>query len=413
MWISGAADNLIDAAQRPFDPALPVGVAVSGGGDSMALLHLLSRSNLHLHAVTVDHGLRDAARDEAAMVARFCAAHDIPHDTLHWQGRDASGNLMDQARRARYGLMSDWARELGIGQIALAHHGDDVAETFVMRLARRAGVDGLAAMTPDFVWGDVRFCRPLLGQSRADLHSYLHRQNLPYVDDPTNSDPAHERARVRGALANLADHGLSVDILRNAAQNLAEARTALRFSAHHFARGTVTQQDGDLLIDAVGFSALPREIRRRIATAAQCWLNGADYARRRAKQDTFLEAIRTGRQTTLAGCLMLARGETRRITREYAAVQHLKTATDALWDGRWVLRGPHAHDLHIAPLGPLGLPRCDTWRDRPLPRASLLASPAIWRGSALVAAPLAGFGDEWSACLAKPRDDFAGFLLSH
>jgi len=411
--VSRTREALIDAAQRPFDPAAAVGVAVSGGGDSMALLHLLRQSDLRLHAVTVDHGLRDAAKDEAALVARFCAAHDIPHDILHWQGRGTLGNMMNQARRARYGLISGWARGLGIGQVALAHHAGDVAETFLMLLTRRSGVDGLAAMADEFNWGGVRFCRPLLRYSAKELHSYLARQNLPHVDDPTNCDPVYERARVRAAIADLACLGLSTEILHDAAQNLAEARHALRFAAHHFGCETVVQKHGDLTIDPARFAALPQEIRRRIAAAAQCWLNGADYPQRRGKQCNFLDAIFAGRPTTLAGCLLLAKGNTRRLTREYAAVQQLKTRTDAVWDGRWALCGPHAPDLYIAALGPHGLPQCPAWRDQSLPRPSLLASPAIWRADTLIAAPLAGLTRGWTAELAKDRDDFAAFLLSH
>ena len=102
-----------------------LGVAVSGGSDSLALLHVLAdraqEGGPELAGVTVDHGLRPEAAAEAAMVARVCAGLGVSHDTLRWQGWDGKGNLPDRARRARYGLIGDWARARGIAAVALGH----------------------------------------------------------------------------------------------------------------------------------------------------------------------------------------------------------------------------------------------------------------------------------------------------
>ncbi|HCT31838.1 MAG TPA: tRNA lysidine(34) synthetase TilS, partial [Sulfitobacter sp.] len=89
---------------------------------------------------------RPEAAREAAMVAAQCRALGVPHDTLRWTGWDHSGNLQNEARKARYRLLADWARGQGIGAVCIGHTADDLAETFVMRLGRRAGVDGLSAM---------------------------------------------------------------------------------------------------------------------------------------------------------------------------------------------------------------------------------------------------------------------------
>ncbi len=125
----------------------PLGIAVSGGSDSLALLHLMVEwGRAPLRCVTVDHRLRDASAEEAAQVAEICAALGIAHDTLTWDGWDGQGNLAAEARRARYALLADWAVTHGLTGIALGHTQDDIAETLLMRLARRAGVDGLAAM---------------------------------------------------------------------------------------------------------------------------------------------------------------------------------------------------------------------------------------------------------------------------
>ena len=152
-----------------------LGVAVSGGGDTMALLVMLLALEPRpvLHVATVDHGLRVASRSEAEGVAAFCAARGIAHATLRWDDWDQSGNLQDAARRARYRLLSARARGLRIADVALGHTGDDNAETFLMGLARGAGLDGLSGMRRRFVRGGVTFHRPLLDMRRDALRDML------------------------------------------------------------------------------------------------------------------------------------------------------------------------------------------------------------------------------------------------
>ena len=120
-----------------------IGVAVSGGSDSMAALHILAgvaaESGVAIHAATVDHGLRPEAADEARQVAKVCVALAVPHEVLRWEHMEISGNLQDQARQARYRLIAGWARERGLSAVVLGHTLDDQAETFLMRLARSSG----------------------------------------------------------------------------------------------------------------------------------------------------------------------------------------------------------------------------------------------------------------------------------
>ena len=133
-------------------PPGPVAVAVSGGGDSVALLLLLQETGARpLAAVTVDHGLRPESAAEAAAVAALCSARGIAHTLLRWEEPAGAGNLQARAREARRRLIGDWARGRGIGAVALGHTLDDQAETFLLRLARGSGVDGLSGMAPVMV----------------------------------------------------------------------------------------------------------------------------------------------------------------------------------------------------------------------------------------------------------------------
>ena len=287
---------------------------------------------------------------------------------------------------------------------------DDLAETFVMRLARGAGVDGLAAMRDRWRQGSVTFHRPLLGVSRAKLRDLLRGRGADWAEDPTNSDPSYERARVRDGLPALAGLGLDAPALAGAARRLAEARRALDEIAREKAVGIVRIAAGDVLIDRAGLAALPDEVARRILCAALAWINGAEYGPRGAAMTTFLQAARAGEAMTLQGCLLHAGATWARIGREYNAVARLRGPARDVWDGRWRLRGPAPEGAEIAALGPAGLRACPDWRDSGLAHASALASPALWRDGMLLAAPLVGWTNGHDICLVRDEMDF--FALS-
>ncbi len=409
-------DRIADA----FDDARPnrLCVAVSGGGDSMALLDLVLAvfgRSLPIEAVTLDHGLRPEARDEAALVARFCAKNGVPHSVLTWRAEGA-GNLMARARDARYRLIADWARQRDIDQVALGHTADDAAETFLMRLSRAAGVDGLAAMQRLFDRHGVTWRRPLLGVSRAELRGWLDQRGIGWAEDPTNDDPAYERVRVRKLLTRLAPLGIDAGLLGRVAGQLGDARAALDHYTALEARRLVRLDRGDVLLTRAPDPDIPPEIERRLLVAALCWVSGAPYPPRDTTIRALRAALTTRGSTTAAGChvshLPTAPRQPAgiRITREFNAVRALTTPTEALWDGRWRLNGPHAPDLEVRALGE-AVARCPAWRESGLPRASLCASPSVWRGGVLAAAPLAGLSNGWSATLAPNRHEFNSLAL--
>jgi len=177
-------------------------LAVSGGGDSMALLHALAlvrqRFGLILSAHGVDHGLRPEAADELALAAEFSQRHDVPFSVSGLE-LAPGGNLQARAREARYAALRREAAHLGADLIATAHHADDRAETVLLRLLRGAGVAGLGVLP-------VRsedLLRPLIRAPRAAILRHLTRHAVPYRDDPSNTDPRFLRVRVRHELLPL------------------------------------------------------------------------------------------------------------------------------------------------------------------------------------------------------------------
>ncbi|NNE88338.1 MAG: tRNA lysidine(34) synthetase TilS [Silicimonas sp.] len=399
-----------------------LGVAVSGGSDSMALLDLMiwhgGQAGFEVHAVTVDHGLRPEAKQEALLVAEYCAGRGVSHEVLTWEW-DGKGNLQAQAREARYSLMADWAVRRGIDYVALGHTRDDQAETVVMRLTRMSGVDGLAGMPGAFERYDVTWVRPLLRHQRDDIRQYLTYQNVSWCDDPSNEDEAFERVRVRRAAAVLAEVGITQDTLVGIADNMQSAKWALQFyTEREVEDGLVEEDRGDLIIPEAPKEErlIPGEILRRVQIAILQWLSGNPYPPRNQAMINLVAEMAQADRHTLFGCMVTrltdkGSSESRlRFSREYNAVKDTVSPTNQLWDGRWRLEGPHDAALEVRALGK-ALVECFDWRMTGMPQTSLQASPAVWQGNELISAPLAGFSNGWTA-KATGRGNFAQFLLS-
>jgi tRNA(Ile)-lysidine synthase len=402
--------DLLQVAATAFvDKSLKPGVAVSGGSDSMAVLHLMVQAGWNVRAVTVDHRLRAEAAKEAAFVAQVCAGLGVSHDILIWDHGKVRGNLMAAARDARYGLMADWARAQGMTHVVLGHTADDQAETFLMGLQRAAGLDGLSGMRLAWQHDGVTFARPFLHVTRVRLRDYLEKRHLGWVDDPTNEDEGYTRIKARKVLEALKPLGISADHLARVAENLAMAQSVVRIAVSAAVSGVVREVAGGLVMERQAFESLQCEVQRRILLAAFAWMTGAGHPPRGEAVDRVQTAIRASRDTTLAGCRIRATAATIRILREPRALAGLETPTTVAWDHRWRLDGPHGDGLTIRALSD-GLRQVPDWRDTGLLRDALVVTPAVWAGDALIAAPLAGFGQGWTATVCP---SFASFLLSH
>ncbi|CUH39781.1 tRNA(Ile)-lysidine synthase [Jannaschia seosinensis] len=406
--------DAIDAVARRIAALLtaahsdPLGVAVSGGSDSTALLlaaDAVSRSTgIGLHVVTVDHGLRPEAQAEARQVAALCESLGHPHEVIRL--RVAPGpNLQARARTARYDAIAE-AAPIGREAVLLGHTADDVAETMMMRLARASGIDGLARMAEGRHDRNLHWLRPALTVRRADLRAALTARRIGWSEDSSNEDATFERVAARQAIASL---GLDVASIAASAAVLEEARISLVAHATQIAARYVREDRGDLLLDRAALAALhaddPDPVPR-ILLAALRWIGGRPYGPRHAERTRFVANALEGRTATLAGCRMSDETGTLRIARE-AAFCAPPGPTDRPWDVRWHCSGPHRPGLTV---GALGHDITQTpWREAGLPRMSLLASPAIRDGTRLIAAPLAGLFTEWSVSL---RPTFAQVLIA-
>ena len=274
-----------------------LGLAVSGGPDSLALLLLAAAARSgRIEAASVDHGLREGSVSDCEMVAALCAQLGIPHSILSVEWDESpDSNLQALARVERYALLAEWAKQRGLAAIATAHHADDQAETVLMRLARGSGLSGLRGARYKRLLGEgVWLIRPLLGWRRDELAAIVAEAGIEAATDPSNDDPRHDRTRARRLLRET--EWLDPGRLAAAAHHIGEADDALDWALDGLAVSRIAPDGEALTIDPSG---IPRELQRRLLLLAFAQSGappprGPDLSRA-------MDALDQGQSVTLAG----------------------------------------------------------------------------------------------------------------
>ncbi|WP_147125713.1 tRNA lysidine(34) synthetase TilS [Shimia ponticola] len=406
-------------------------LAVSGGGDSMAMLYLAAPwarvMGIRLFVCTVNHNLRPEAAEEAALVAKACGELGLFHQVLDWHW-DGQGNLQDAARQGRIDVIQRWRGS--IEHVVMAHTLDDQAETFVMRLARGSGVDGLAGMAPKRAlpmrgqfkpecqhpdgppWSDSTedhgwLVRPLLAVSRDDLRHYLKTLRIPFADDPSNDDTRFDRIKVRKAWADLERLGLTRERLAVTAGQMARAREVLENAALQAHQACLAKDEQystqfDVVYDRDLFAQQPREIQLRLLAAALRFVSGAGYPPRLSALENALERGLGGAATTLHGGYVLPQNACLFVCAEYEKVKDIRTV-----DGFW--RHFFVGEKDVRPLGEAGAAQIRGLSR--LPARVLWPAPAVWDGDRVLATPRLGPNAHWypETGAAKPEH----FLSAH
>ncbi|MEH6757890.1 MAG: tRNA lysidine(34) synthetase TilS [Parasphingorhabdus sp.] len=232
-----------------------LGLAVSGGPDSLALL-LLAHDCFpdRISAASVNHGFRPEASAECEFVAALCAERGIPHHILT-PTTPIRGSMQAEARKARYSLLNTWVENRNITWLATAHHADDQLETLIMRILRGSGIDGMSAIRAK----RGHIIRPLLSYSKNMLVEYVTGQGIKPVYDPSNKDQSYDRVRVREALAQLT--GFDISLASQSAAALDDARAAIHWTVDQLATGHISRTENGCTLDKFDF---PNEIVRRL-----------------------------------------------------------------------------------------------------------------------------------------------------
>ena len=291
-----------------------VAAGVSGGADSLALLLMLDAflrpQGRRVVALTVDHGLRPESRAEAEYVAKLAAERQIEHHILIWKGEKPEKGIEEAARTARYNLLCGWCSENGIGTLAVAHHLLDQAETFLMRLQRGSGLNGLCGMAPVSEKNSIRLIRPLLSVHPDKLKNFLRAQKVSWVEDASNVCDDYLRVRVRKFLPQLtAALDITPERIVDTMSVLARSRDCLEEQTAHFIRHYVCRYGtAGVSVSVKQLEILPAEICFRVLCSLLKEIGRRDYIPRaddveRLQQRLFTEKFRGA---TLAGCEILS-----------------------------------------------------------------------------------------------------------
>ncbi len=332
-----------------------IAVATSGGCDSMALSLLLKKwcddQNIKLTALSVDHGLRDGSKAEVDQVAIWMAAHNINHKILNWTGDKPNSNIQGEARKARYGLMGNYCADQNIKHLFLAHHQQDQAETFLLRLFRGSGVDGLSAMQKiaDFPYQNStkdypKIYRPLLDVSKEYLQEIMKEAGQAWIEDPSNEDPVYSRIKVRQLLKSSQIEGLNSQRLSATATRMRRVRSLLDqlseqgeldyVKYHEFGFAVLNSDFADNLHEEISLRIL-REIVRKISAD--------QYGPRLTKLETLYQNLKNkdfSGQTILGSMVFKAKNNDIIFVREISLIDEVKTIADKqqyLWDNRFLL----------------------------------------------------------------------------
>ncbi len=381
-----------------------VGLAVSGGPDSTALMHLYARWRDKAPApraivLTIDHGLRPQSASEAASVADAAQRLGFPCEILRWQGAKPTTGIQEAAREARRRLLAEAATKHALDAILTAHTEDDQAETLLMRLARGSGLDGLAGISERNEFDGVVFLRPLLGLAKARLVATLDASGIAYVSDPSNSNPRFERSRLRSTAPMLDALGLTADSVALSARRLGRARRALDELTGRFASESVEVSAlGVATLDLDRLAGMPDEIAVRLAQRLCAAVGGDAEPAGLAKIEElthWLNEAESGGRTLARSLIKIARTDSsrqaiflREMGRSPPGEAMLVPGITILWDGRFQVRlEKGAAEVRVVPgLALTGAAKQDDWALVHTPGFD--AAPFLLRDTTLLGSPL-------------------------
>jgi tRNA(Ile)-lysidine synthase len=385
-------------------------IAVSGGSDSMALA-LLARNwaadkAIELVTLTVDHGLRPAAQQEAETVSQWMQALNLPHKTLVWRGPHPTTGIQSAAREARYQLMTAYCQSQDIPALLVGHQLEDQLETLLMRLSKGSGLEGLTAMKEDSRQFDLRLLRPLLGVERQTLRDYLRRQDQTWIEDPSNENQQFTRTQVGAILSDLqALPGSSLTAISLSAERMARASTALEeIAARRFEKNCQLSPYGFIRFPMQAVQDCPAEVGLRVLAKIVSTVRGEHLPfKLRSLEKIYSRLFQQEKTTsgTISGVQISRSANEWLVCREPGRTGLpevvLAGNSEAIWDRRFhVLDTARKQDrnplLTIRRIGP------DGWRylqgGKPakeqikLPAKVRINLPAVWLGDRLIAAPL-------------------------
>lgn len=261
-----------------LEGVLRIGVACSGGADSLALTLILNnwvkRHGKEIIAFHVDHKLRPTSTLEAAQLSEWLKSHHIPHEILTWNHNGVGTRIQERAREARYQLLNAAARKHSIQYMFLAHHLKDQEETFWMRLSKGSGIDGLSGMNSYVHKEGVTYLRPLLNINPERLKLYLNSIQQPWIQDPSNENQKYLRIRLRSLLH---EEGYSLD---KTLSKLQEDSDYIHSEVEKWMSENLSQNEDSIQVPSLSLISLHPALAKRVLQSLIQKVSPSPYPKR-------------------------------------------------------------------------------------------------------------------------------------
>lgn len=337
------SDHQLDDLFSPLIDIRRIALAVSGGRDSLALMFLIkkwienNKFDKDVVVLTVNHQLREESNAECAEVALIAQGYGFHHKILIWHHENIKTSIQEKARNARYGLMINYLKENGIDTLITGHTLDDKIETFLMRLSKGSGLEGLKSIQTSRNLDGINLFRPLLKITRDQTTKTLVSQNIGWIDDPTNTDEKYERIKIRNNISTLEKLNISKEMLQLTLNRLGRADEVISnitekalLEVLHFDSLGYVSLDYDIL------RAYPYEIIIKVFEKALIYVNGKRVSLQSLERVCF-EVIQTRKPKTINGCVIYTKKNIIHITRENRDIEsfNLKVGDLHVWDNRF------------------------------------------------------------------------------
>ena len=389
----------------------PIALAVSGGPDSTAMMQIAALSkklkNNNVTVIVVDHGLREESKNEANIVGQNAKLLGFKFKILKWDGVKPKTRIQEIARKTRYKLMTSWCKKKGIEKLFLAHHLDDQVETFLMRLGKGSGVDGLAVMNYVTEISSLKLVRPFLEIPKTRFIKILSITNLEWISDPSNFSSDYKRSRIRKILPILSKEGINSKQIGLVIKRMRSAKDALNTQTNILLKKYLSNVDNvayflnkELLKDAK-----EKEILLRVLEKIFMNISGSIYPPRRNKLENIISWILKNnniKAKTLTGVVVRKRKSELIFYREpddcYKSVNiRPLTSRYSCWDDRFFLKANKSNDLQIRALGDVGITILKEEKIlkrqgfQNVPLSAWKTVPGVWSKKRLISVPTLGY----------------------
>ena len=297
-------------------------VAVSGGPDSLALAALCKafsyQNKSKFDFILIDHRIRKNSKEESLKVKKLLKRRQI-NLTILTNKIKISNNIQSNARKIRYNLMSAYCKKKGISKILTAHHSDDQIETFLIRLSRGSGVQGLSSMKiVSKLNSNVSIIRPLLDFKKKQLANISRKVFGKYFYDTSNKNPKFLRVKIRKLISSFEKSGIHQDQVIKSIKNLRSSGDILEGHIKKIFKFNVEKKGKSLIINLSNLFKEPQEIQYRVISKAIKSYTKSYYPPRAFKVTYLIEQLKLGKRTkfTLANCVLEVEKNLLKITKE-------------------------------------------------------------------------------------------------